>query len=110
MVWNSTGKSKQGYGFSYEGLNSLTLGDHKAYSSSWTDNTYYEEKSLAYDPNGDIKRLVRTNSSGATAPIMHTLTRETSWTGSTREQHTFTIKTAIPLPTGSEALPLPTIF
>ena len=64
MVWNSTGKTKQGYGFTYDGLNRLTLGDHKTYISLWIDNPYYEEKSLAYDPNGNIKRLVRTNSTG----------------------------------------------
>jgi len=65
MVWNSTQKSKQGYGFTYDGLNRLTLGDHKDYNSGWVDNNNYEEKSLAYDLNGNINRLVRTNSTGS---------------------------------------------
>jgi RHS repeat-associated protein len=65
MVWNTTQKSKQGYGFTYDGLSRITLGDHKSYSSSWTNDNNYEEKSLRYDLNGNIKRLIRTNSSGS---------------------------------------------
>ena len=66
MVWNTTQKTKQGYGFSYDGLNRLTYGDHKSYTTAWIDDNNYEEKSLAYDMNGNISRLVRTNSSGTT--------------------------------------------
>ncbi len=62
MVWNSTQKTKQGYAFTYDGLNRLTLGDHKDYTTAWVDNNNYEEKSLAYDKNGNINRLIRTNS------------------------------------------------
>ena len=65
MVWNSTQKSKQGYAFTYDGLNRLTSGDHKSYATTaWVDDNNYEEKSLAYDLNGNINRLIRTNSSG----------------------------------------------
>jgi RHS repeat-associated protein len=62
MSWNSTQKSKQGYGFTYDGLNRLKESNHKNFTSSWIDNNNYEEKSLAYDYNGNIKRLIRTNS------------------------------------------------
>ena len=64
MVWNTTQKTKQGYGFTYDGLNRLTLGDHKSYTTVWVDNTKFEEKSLVYDRNGNILRLIRTDSIG----------------------------------------------
>jgi len=66
MVWTSTNKTKRGYAFTYDGLNRLTYGDFKGYNSAWVDSTNYEEKSLSYDQNGNINRLVRTNSSGGT--------------------------------------------
>jgi len=46
-------------------LNRLTLGDHKSYTTTWVDNNNFEEKSLVYDFNGNIKRLIRTNSAAS---------------------------------------------
>lgn len=66
MVWNSVQKSKQGYGFTYDGLNRLTLGDYKYYSGGWNDHAKYEEKNLTYDSNGNITRLTRTDNYGNT--------------------------------------------
>jgi len=66
MVWTSTNKTKRGYAFTYDGLNRLTYGDFKGYNTAWVDSTNYEEKSLAYDLNGNISQLVRTNSTGGT--------------------------------------------
>jgi len=65
MVWTSTNKTKRGYGFNYDGLNRLTLGDFKGYNTAWVDSSNYEEKSIAYDLNGNINRLIRTNSTGS---------------------------------------------
>ena len=65
MVWNSTQKSKQGYGFTYDGINRLTLGDYKYYSGGWQNNGKYEEKSLTYDKNGNIVTLIRTDLNGS---------------------------------------------
>ena len=66
MVWTSTNKTKRGYAFTYDGLNRLTYGDFKGYNTAWVDSTNFEEKSLAYDMNGNISQLVRTNSTGGT--------------------------------------------
>jgi RHS repeat-associated protein len=66
MVWNTSGKSKQGYGFTYDGLSRLKESDHKDFGTYWADNTKYEEKSITYDLNGNIKNLVRTDAAGGT--------------------------------------------
>jgi RHS repeat-associated protein len=65
MVWNSDGKSKRGYSFTYDGLNRLLAGDHKKYTTSWGDSLNYEEKSIQYDMNGNITKLIRTNNTGS---------------------------------------------
>ena len=41
MVWTSTNKTKRGYGFNYDGLNRLTLGDFKGYNTAWVDSSNY---------------------------------------------------------------------
>ncbi|NEW84805.1 MAG: hypothetical protein GZ094_20890, partial [Mariniphaga sp.] len=64
MVWNTAGKTKQGYLFAYDGINRLNSGDHKSFTTAWTDDNNYEEKSIAYDANGNINTLVRTNPTG----------------------------------------------
>jgi len=65
MVWKTTDKTKQGYAFTYDGLNRLTTSDHKSSTTTaWVDDNNYEEKSLTYDNNGNIKHLVRTDGSG----------------------------------------------
>ena len=66
MVWTSKNKTKRGYAFTYDGLNRLTLGDFKGYNTAWVDSTAFEEKTLLYDLNGNLNRLVRTNSTGGT--------------------------------------------
>jgi hypothetical protein len=64
MIWNSDQKSKQGYRFTYDGLNRLTLGDYKYYSGAWYDHSKYEERSLTYDKNGNISALTRSDQNG----------------------------------------------
>jgi len=65
IAWTSTNKTKRGYGFTYDGINRLLLGDFKGYNTAWVDSSKFEEKSLAYDFNGNIKRLIRTNSAAS---------------------------------------------
>ena len=68
MVWNSTQKTKQGYAFAYDGLNRLNNSDYKTNGgSAWNESAAYEEKSIQYDFNGNINKLLRTNS--AQAPL-----------------------------------------
>ena len=67
MVWNSALKSKRGYAFTYDGLNRLINSDYKYYTTLWNDHTRYEEKSISYDLNGNIRGLIRTDSLGANA-------------------------------------------
>jgi len=65
MVLRSNFKDfKRGYEFTYDGLNRLTQGDFKSNNGAWVDSTSYEERSLAYDLNGNITRLQRTDGSG----------------------------------------------
>ena len=64
MVWTNSNKPKRGYAFTYDGLNRLTYGDFKGYNAAWVDSTNFEEKSLSYDLNGNLNRLIRTNSTG----------------------------------------------
>lgn len=65
MVWNSTGKAKQGYAFAYDAINRLTVSDYKTNNgSAWTESTAYEEKGITYDKNGNIGTLQRSNSGG----------------------------------------------
>jgi RHS repeat-associated protein len=65
MVWNSTGKAKQGYAFAYDAINRLTISDYKTNNgSAWTESTAYEEKGITYDNNGNIGTLQRSNSEG----------------------------------------------
>lgn len=65
MVWNANGGTKQGYGYSYDALNRLINSDYKTYGTGWTESTLFEEKGLQYDLNGNIKKLIRTGSTGA---------------------------------------------
>jgi len=67
MVWNSTQKSKQGYGFSYDGLNRLNQGYHKYYPGYWLGDSKYDEKEINYDRNGNITALQRTDQNGNTS-------------------------------------------
>jgi len=67
MVWNSTQKSKQGYGFSYDGLNRLNQGYHKYYPGYWLGDSKYDEKEISYDRNGNITALQRTDQNGNTS-------------------------------------------
>ena len=63
-IWKSTGKSEQGYVYSYDPLNRITNSDYKIYSSGWTQSTAYGEKGLTYDQNGNITHLERSDNSG----------------------------------------------
>ena len=64
MAWNTTQKTRQGYAFAYDGLNRFKMGDHKYFTSAWTDNTNYDEGGVVYDKNGNIQRLIRTDNTG----------------------------------------------
>jgi len=69
VIWNTnyTGKLKSAYGYTYDALNRLTNSDYWTTVNGILSNTAaYEEKSLSYDKNGNIKTLVRTNQSGGT--------------------------------------------
>ncbi|NOU17306.1 MAG: RHS repeat-associated core domain-containing protein [Bacteroidales bacterium] len=64
-VWNTTGKVKSAYGYTYDALNRLIESDYKTtISGTLAESGAYEERNLAYDLNGNINRLVRTNVSG----------------------------------------------
>jgi RHS repeat-associated protein len=74
MVWKTTDKAKQGYAFTYDGLNRLTSSDHKSSATTaWVDDNNYEEKSLTYDNNGNIKHLVRTDGLGNIAEYKYAI-------------------------------------
>jgi hypothetical protein len=74
MVWKTTDKAKQGYAFTYDGLNRLTSSDQKSSTATaWVDDNNYEEKSLTYDNNGNVRHLVRTDGSGSIIADYHYL-------------------------------------
>jgi len=67
IIWNTNyaGKVKSAYGYTYDPLNRLTNSDYWTTVNGILSNTSaYEEKSLSYDKNGNIRTLVRTNQSG----------------------------------------------
>jgi hypothetical protein len=65
-MWRLSGNSKKGYGFTYNGLNRLTIADYGTYSGSWVNNSAYDLNPVVYDKNGNISRLIRKNSTGGT--------------------------------------------
>lgn len=62
----------KGYSITYDGLNRLTSSDHKSSTTTaWVDDDNFEEKSLTYDNNGNIKQLVRTDGLGSIVADYH---------------------------------------
>ncbi len=67
MVWKSAGKVKQGYGFSYDGLDRLLASDYATnIGAGWIDSTSYEERGISYDRNGNITHLLRSGTGSKT--------------------------------------------
>ncbi|GET22019.1 DUF6443 domain-containing protein [Prolixibacter denitrificans] len=64
-MWRLSGNSKKGYGFTYDGLNRLTIADYGTYSGSWANTSAYDLSSVGYDKNGNITSLTRKNSGGS---------------------------------------------
>jgi hypothetical protein len=64
-MWRLSGNSKKGYGFTYDGLNRLTIADYGTYSGSWANTSAYDLSPVVYDKNGNITSLTRKNSEGS---------------------------------------------
>ncbi|GET29104.1 RHS repeat-associated core domain-containing protein [Prolixibacter sp. SD074] len=53
-MWRLSGNGKKGYGFTYDGLNRLTVADYGTYSGSWANTSAYDLSSVGYDKNGNL--------------------------------------------------------
>jgi len=67
MGWQNGTSTNRAYAYDYDKLNQLKKADFLEKSgSSWVNSAKYEVEGLGYDENGNIKSLVRKNSSGGT--------------------------------------------
>lgn len=64
LFWRKADGTRKGYNFSYDGLNRLTNADYGTYSGSWSNTGAFDMSISLYDLNGNIKNLIRKNSSG----------------------------------------------
>jgi len=58
MVWYSTQKTKQGYGFTYDGLNRMKTSTYGE-GSTFASNVGANNENVDYDKNGNITLLTR---------------------------------------------------
>ncbi len=69
--WKNGNGVEKAYIYTYDKMNHLNSAAYKENNGEWTNDNRYKVSGLTYDQNGNIKTLIRNNSSGT---ILHNLT------------------------------------
>ena len=69
--WKNGNGVEKAYIYTYDKMNHLNSAVYKENKGGWTNDNRYKVSGLTYDQNGNIKTLIRNNSSGT---ILHDLT------------------------------------